>query len=327
MYSFISIECILGNDMRRSDKPLKDDSKMIGRVVELHGQRAKLFTENGTIDAVVKGKLKYGSTGVSPVAVGDFVKYSLKTDKLAAIESVSQRQSVISKPATEKEGLLQIMVSNVDRLIVVTSTRDPKFTAGLVDRFLVTAFKEQIEPVVVLNKIDLKSPEEFEKYFDAWRRISCKTVFTSVKTGEGIDKLEEIMKKGTSAITGHSGVGKTSLLNRISPELNLKTEKVSSYSSRGVHTTSRISLYQLFPDGWVADTPGLKVFGLAGVDRKTLQLYFPEFEQVTSQCQFNDCVHMDEPSCAIKHSVEIGDGVVAEFRYQSYLRICASLKQ
>ncbi len=313
--------------MRRSDKPLKDDSKMTGRVVELHGQRAKLFTENGTIDAVVMGKLKYGNTGISPVAVGDFVEYSLKTDKLAAIESVSQRQSVISKPATEREGLIQIMVSNVDRLIVVTSTIDPKFTAGLVDRFLVIAFKEQIKPVVVLNKIDLESPEEVETYFEAWRRISCETVFTSAKTGEGIDNLKEILKEGTSIVAGHSGVGKSSILNCISPDLKLKTEKVSSYSSRGVHTTSRVSLYQLFPDGWVADTPGLKVFGLAGVDRKTLHFYFPEFERLASQCQFKDCMHMNEPSCAVKHSVEIGDGVVAEFRYQSYLRISAGLKK
>lgn len=313
--------------MCRSDKPLKDDSKLIARVVELHGQRAKLFTGKGTIDAVVKGKLKYGGTGISPVAVGDFVEYSIKVGKLAAIESISQRRSVISKPATEKKSLLQIMVSNVDRLIVVTSTREPKFKAGLVDRFLITAFKEQIRPVVVLNKIDLQDPEEFGRYFDTWKSISCETVFTSAKTGDGIDTLIELLKEGTSVIAGHSGVGKSSLINRISPGLDLKTERISSYSGRGVHATSSVSLYQLFPDGWVADTPGLKVFGLAGVDRKTLHLYFPEFERCDSQCRFNNCMHIDEPSCAVKRSVEIDDGMVAEFRYQSYLRIHASLKQ
>jgi ribosome biogenesis GTPase len=310
-----------------SGEPTKKESKLTARVVELHGQRAKLFTDSGTIDAVVKGKLKYGDSGVSPVAVGDFVEYSMKTDKLAAIESILPRQSVISKPATEKESLLQIMVSNVDRLVVVTSTRDPEFKAGLVDRFLVTAFKEQIEPVVVLNKIDLQGPEKYKRYFDTWSRISCRTVFTSAKSGEGVDKLERILREGTSAITGHSGVGKSSLLNRISPGLKLRTEKISSYSGRGVHATSRISLYRLFADGWVADTPGLKVFGLAGVDKKTLHLYFPEFESCASGCQFSDCMHIDEPSCGVKRSVEAGDGVVADFRYQSYLRIHASLKQ
>jgi ribosome biogenesis GTPase len=313
--------------MLNSDERMMDDSKLIARVVELHGQRAKLFTGKATIDAVVKGKLKYGDTGISPVAVGDFVEYSLKTDKLAAIESISQRQSVISKPATERESLRQIVVSNVDRLIVVTSTREPKFKAGLVDRFLITAFKEQIRPVVVLNKIDLRDPEEFGGYFDTWKSISCETVFTSAKTGDGIDTLIEVLKEGTSVIAGHSGVGKSSLINRISPGLNLKTERISSYSGRGVHATSRVSLYQLFPDGWVADTPGLKVFGLAGVDRKTLHLYFPEFERCDSQCRFNNCMHINEPSCAVKRSVEIDDGMVAEFRYQSYLRIHASLKQ
>ena len=306
---------------------MEDDSKLIARVVELHGQRARLFTGKGTIDAVVKGKLKYGRTGISPVAVGDFVEYSIKVGKLAAIESISQRRSVISKPATEKKNLLQIMVSNVDRLIIVTSTREPKFKAGLVDRFLITAFKEQIRPVVVLNKIDLQDPEEFGRYFDTWKSISCETVFTSAKTGDGIDTLIELLKEGTSVIAGHSGVGKSSLINRISPGLDLKTERISSYSGRGVHATSSVSLYQLFPDGWVADTPGLKVFGLAGVDRKTLHLYFPEFERCDSQCRFNNCMHINEPSCAVKRSVEIDDGMVAEFRYQSYLRIHASLKQ
>lgn len=300
-------------------------TELAGRVVELHGQRATIFSDDQFVTAVVKGKLKSGDRDVSPIAVGDFVRYSRGTGKLAFVESIEPRKSVLSKPAVEREGLLQIVVSNIDRLVIVVSTQNPRFKPGLVDRFLVTAFKEGLRPVIVLNKIDLQGAEFAKEYFDGWREISCDTIFTSAKTGEGVDRLRETLKSGTSAITGHSGVGKSSLLNKISPGLMIKTREVSSSSDRGVHTTSRVSLYRIFPDGWVADTPGLKVFGLAGVSKKTLQEYFPEFGRCYLECRFSDCVHIDEPDCAVKKSVESGDGKVAPFRYESYRRIYADL--
>ena len=306
---------------------MKDARRMIARVVELHGQRAWLAADDHFTEAIVKGKLKYADKGVSPVAVGDYVEYTMKTEKLAAIESITKRESVISKPIVEKEDHLQIMVSNVDRLVIVTSTREPAFKPGLVDRFLVIAVKQEIKPVVVLNKIDLEDSSSLACYFKVWKSISCDTVFTSALTGEGVDDLAQLMKVGTSVITGHSGVGKSSLLNRISPELGLRTDRISASSGRGVHTTSRVSLFRLFADGWVADTPGLKVFGLAGVDRKSLHVYFPEFADISSGCQFNDCLHVDEPRCAVRKSVESGDGEIAEFRYKSYLRIFNSLRE
>jgi ribosome biogenesis GTPase len=305
---------------------MKNAGKMVARVVELHGQRARLATDDGFTEAVVKGRLKYGDKGESPVAVGDYVEFSMKTDDLAAIEKINRRESALSKPVVEKEEHLQIVVSNVDRLVIVTSTREPAFKPGLVDRFLVIAFKQGISPVVVLNKIDLEDPVSFAGYLEAWRSLSCETVFTSALTGDGVDQLAGIMSCGTSVIAGHSGVGKSSLLNRISPELRLRTSDISAYSGRGVHTTSRVSLFRLFSDGWVADTPGLKVFGLAGIDRKTLHHYFPEFTDLSSGCQFNDCVHIDEPRCAVRESAEGNDDRVAEFRYKSYLRIFNSLK-
>jgi ribosome biogenesis GTPase len=303
-----------------------DESRMIGRVVELLGPKARIFTGRGFISAVITGKLKYGDKDVSPIAVGDFVKYSLKTGEDAAVESIEARKSVLSKPAVEREGLLQIVASNIDRLIIVTSVMNPRFKPGLVDRFLVTAFKEDLKAVVVLNKIDLKSPESLADYFDAWRSIGCETIFTSALTGEGIESFEKSLVHGTSVIAGHSGVGKSSLLNRVVPGLNLRIGEVSSSSDRGIHTTSKVSLFQVFPDGWVADTPGLKVFGLTGVERGNLRLYYPEFERCESDCQFADCAHVKEPSCAVKRSVESNDGLVAPFRYDSYLRIYGSLE-
>lgn len=300
--------------------------KMIARIVELHGQRARLATDDGFTEAVVMGRLKYTDKGISPLAVGDYVEYVMKTDELAAIERITRRESALSKPVVGKEEHLQVVVSNIDRLIIVTSTRIPSFKPGLVDRFLVTAFRQNIQPVIVLNKIDLEDPSSFSGYFETWESLSCGTVFTSALTGEGVDRLAGVMSEGTSVIAGHSGVGKSSLLNRISPDLRLRTKDISASSGRGVHTTSRVSLFRLFPRGWVADTPGLKVFGLAGVDKESLHLYFPEFAELSSVCQFNDCRHIDEPRCAVRESVKQTAGQVAEFRYKSYLRIFNSLK-
>jgi len=304
---------------------MMDGSKMIGRVVESHGQRVIIFNGGDFITAVVKGKLKYGDKDVSPIAVGDYVKYSQSGGKMAAVETIQPRTTVLSKPMVEKEEHLQIVVSNIDRLVIVSSVKNPVFKPGLVDRFLVVAFKENIKPVIVLNKTDLQSPDSVLSYFESWRKISCETIFNSALTGDGVDKLKDVLEHGTSVIAGHSGVGKSSLLNRISPGLKLMTREVSLSSNRGVHTTSRVSLYRLFPDGWVADTPGLKVFGLAGVNKKSLREYFPEFRRCDSDCRFDNCIHIDEPDCAVKKSVETNDGIIAGFRYESYLRIYANL--
>ncbi len=297
------------------------------RVTEIYGQRIELCVGDRIIDAVVSGKLKQSGREQSLIAVGDYVEFSLKTGRKATIEKIAPRQAVISKPAVEKEGRLQILVSNVDRLIIITSIKNPSFKPGLVERFLITAFKENIKPVVVLNKIDLKDSAELEHYFRTWRKLSCETLFTSAVTGQGIERLEDIIREGTSVVAGHSGVGKSSLLNRVAPSLNLKTKNVSEYSNRGVHTTSRISMYRLFERGWVVDTPGLKVFGFAGLDKRELRHYFPEFRELKSPCKFDDCLHINEPACAIKKSLETNDGAIEPFRYESYLRIYSSLNE
>ena len=291
----------------------------------MHGQRVSLFTGDDFIEAIIKGKVKYGDRDISPIAVGDYVKYSIAGKDTAAVESIEKRKSILSKPALEKEGLLQVVVSNIDRLIIVTSLKNPKFKPGLIDRFLVTAFRADLQPVIVLNKVDLGSPPELNDYLRGWEAISCRIILTSAKSGEGVDQLADTLREGTSVIAGHSGVGKTSLLNKIAPGLGLKTKEVSLSTDRGVHTTSRVSLYRVFTDGWVADTPGLKVFGLSGVDKKNLREYFPEFDRFRDNCRFSDCIHIDEPGCAVKDSLGKGDRMISELRYESYLRIYADM--
>ncbi|UCE66312.1 MAG: ribosome small subunit-dependent GTPase A [Candidatus Zixiibacteriota bacterium] len=262
----------------------------------------------------------------SPVAVGDYVEF-IKKEKSATIENVIDRKSCIAKPAVEREGFSQVLISNVDRLVIVTSVVQPRFNHGIVERFLVIAFKEKIRPVVVLNKIDLEDPLKFNRYFKAWDKISCHYFYTSARTGEGVDGLKDNISSGTSVIAGHSGVGKSSLLNCISPELNIRTKMISSYSNRGVHTTSEVSLYQISPDGWVADTPGLKVLGFSDINKKNLQLYFPDIQEYTDKCRFADCRHIDEPSCGVKEAVGRDENSIPEFRYNSYRRIYETLKK
>ena len=299
--------------------------RTIGRVIGMHGQRVELHTDKGIIKAEIRGKVKYGETNESPIAVGDYVVFSLNGPHPATVDRILERKSSVTRPAIDKKDYTQVLVSNVDRLVIVTSVDEPPFSPGLVDRFLVIAFKANIHPVIVLNKIDLRDPSSFELYFDAWRKLSCETVCTSAKVGEGLDELIPILRIGTSMIAGHSGVGKSSLVNRINPELQLKTGEISKYSGKGVHTTASVTMYQLFPDGWVVDTPGLKDLGLVGVDKRNLYKYFPEFSQFEADCQFSNCIHVDEPSCGIKDALSRNDPGIAEFRYKSYLKLFSLL--
>ncbi|OGC90992.1 MAG: ribosome small subunit-dependent GTPase A [candidate division Zixibacteria bacterium RBG_16_53_22] len=303
----------------------------IARVVGKYGPRVEIQTADGVISAVVRGRLKYGGSEHQDtaqrtiVAVGDYVEFAKKSGHTATINRILERNKVISRPAVGKEGIVQVVVSNVDRIVIVTSTTDPDFKAGVVDRLLIIAFKEEIKPVIVLNKIDLADPEAYRQYTDAWMRIGCDILFTSARTGEHIDEFGRLLSNGTCVVVGHSGVGKSSLLNKLSPGLQIKIGDISSYSGKGKHTTSRVNLFRLFPQGWVADTPGLKDLGLVGVTRKNLHNYYPEFAPFESGCQFTDCVHVDEPSCAVKDAVDKPDCSISRFRYQNYLSIYHSL--
>ena len=191
-----------------------------------------------------------------------------------------------------------------------------------------------VQVIIALNKADLPGINYDRIYAQLAEHDltpvewggKTEVVKTSAITGEGIEGLKNLMSTGTSVVAGHSGVGKSSLLNAIAPKLNLKTTAVSSYSRKGVHTTSRVSLYQISDDGWVADTPGLKVLGHANVSKESLRQYYPEFNNLKSPCRFDDCCHINEPDCAVKNSLENKDGQIAKFRYDNYLRIYDSIK-
>jgi ribosome biogenesis GTPase / thiamine phosphate phosphatase len=298
---------------------------MNGRVIAIYGPRIVIQSDDRQFEAIASGKLKHDSKGSSLVAVGDYVEFSPGTGKTATLDKIKQRKTMISRPAVEREGMLQVIVANIDRLVIVTSVISPELKPGLIDRFLVIAFKEKLFPVIVINKIDLAEPMEFKEHIETWRGIGSKVICTSAVSGSGIEDLGALLHDGTSVIAGHSGVGKSSLLNRLNPELHIKTSDISKYSGKGVHTTSRVNMFRLFPDGWVVDTPGLKDLGLADVTKKNLHRFFPEFSNFEDSCQFSNCVHVGEPLCGVKMALK--EKKIAEFRYQNYLNIYKDLKK
>lgn len=297
----------------------------VARVVGFHGQRAQLYLDGRVVDAISRGRVKYGEESISPIAVGDYVNYTLADNQPASIEKILPRRTAISRPAVARDNYEQVLVANIDRILIIGSIAEPAFKPGLIDRFLVIAFKEKIHPVVVINKIDLMNLSEIASYTDAWKRLSCDVIGASAATGENIELLANLIVTGTSVVCGHSGVGKSSLLNRIRPDLNLKTKEISLSSQRGVHTTTTVKLHKISADGWVADTPGLKDFGISGISKKSLRLYFPEFADTEPFCQFSDCMHVNEPNCAVKKAVHESNSPIAEFRYKNYVNIYHSI--
>ncbi len=284
----------------------------------MHGKSSVLHHDGRILRAALKKSLLKEKRQSSPLAAGDLVEFSLDPTAVAIIESVLPRSKTLSRPDILNKGKTQVIAANVDQLIIISSTDKPAFKPGLIDRYLVIAEKEKIEPVIIVNKIDLRDPAEFAGYLEAWKKIRCKVYFTSAKSGEGVDAVVEALKDKISVATGHSGVGKTTLINSIEPNLRLKTREISQATGKGVHTTSAAIMYPLTGGGWIIDTPGLKVLDISTIKANKLQDYFPEFNEFRGRCQFSDCSHISEPNCAIKQAVE--KGKMPEFRYQSYLR-------
>jgi len=258
------------------------------------------------------------------VAVGDNVEISISDDGIASIEKVLPRRQILSRPDILVKGKKQVIAVNLDQLVVIVSTKDPRFKPGLVDRFLISAEIEKLKTAIVINKVDLADPEDFSIYARGWESAGYRVIFTSALDGSGLTDFENLLKNKSSTLAGHSGVGKSSLLNAIQPDLNIRTRRISKTSGRGVHTTTSVIMHPLTFGGWVADTPGLKVFGLAGATKSNLNTFFPEMNNY-ADCRFSDCIHLNEPDCAVKAAVKSGE--MSEFRYNNYKKIYEKLPE
>lgn len=239
------------------------------------------------------------------------------------VRAVAPRTSKLSRPGGEHARVLeQIFAANIDVLVVVAAAAKPAFKPGLVDRYLIAAEVGRVTPILCVNKMDLVESEPLA--LEAYRGLGIKVICTSCETGEGLDELREALRGKLSVFAGHSGVGKSSLLNSLQPELDLATREVSEATQRGKHTTSTARLYELDDGLRIIDTPGIRQLGLWGVSPEEVAFYFPEIAEQADACKFRDCTHTHEPDCAVRQAVDAAQ--IPRPRFESYLRIREGLE-
>ncbi len=260
-----------------------------------------------------------------PVAPGDRVRISRTSPGQGVVEEIRPRLTKLSRRSGPRGDLEQVLAANVEQVAIVVATKLPRLSPGLIDRIIVAATNQKVEPFVVINKVDLGKKKKVAEVKAIFEELGYLVILTSAETGSGVEELKERMQDRVTIFSGHSGVGKSSLLNAIDPGLKLKTGNVSHASRKGTHTTTRAELLALPDGGYVVDTPGIRAFGLWDLEPADLDIFFVEFQPLIEQCRFHNCTHSHEPGCAVIDAVERGE--VQGGRYRAYLRILESLEQ
>ncbi len=295
-----------------------------GTVIRVEGPTAIVRVDGGDLRASLRGHLKSGPRRAThPVATGDRVFLRYDATGAAVIEQVALRNNLIARVDPGNVRRCQAIAANVDQLLCIQAYRDPPLNLRGVDRFLLLGETARIPTTIIVNKSDLLHGRA-RKELDYYPQIGVPVIETSVRTGEGIDSLGALLDGRITVFVGPSGVGKSSLLNRILPGLNLRTGPISRATSRGVHTTVRVEWIDLPNGGAVLDTPGLRMIQPWGIGASNLAELFPEFGEI-NDCRFKDCRHGSEPECAVRQAVEAGR--LPAFRYDSYRRILVSLEE
>lgn len=303
---------------------MKQKEVHIGKVLKATRKTYNVAVDGRILSCTVRGKLIQDTSEYGSVKVGDNVEVTLVSDREGVIEKILPRKSQLSRVIESRAYQEHIVAANIDRVLIILSTRNPAFKSGLLDRYLVITEKNNLQAFICINKIDLADPGEFYPYRDYYSSIGYPVYFTSALTGEGIEELSRILKDGVTALVGHSGVGKSSIIKAIEPELDIKIARISERTHKGQHTTTAVELFPLSNGGFVIDTPGIRELGFWGIYKKDLADYFIEFKQLAPECQFADCTHLHEPGCAVKQAVE--EGRIFRERYRNYLNIYQSLK-
>ncbi len=299
-----------------------------GIVIESTGSWYKISTEKEIVKSRLPGKFRLDNKKVTnPITVGDKVTLSINEDGTGTINEIHERQNYLTRQATHGKRGEHILISNLDQAFVVQSIRRPKLNEGFINRFLVTCEAYDVKPGIIINKMDLAKNNDVEYVEDLknlFEGLGYQVLTSSIHDISSIDSLKKELSNKVSGFVGPSGVGKTSLLNTIDPDFNLKVAAVSDYSNKGKHTTTFARLHPLDSGGFIADTPGIREFGLVNIEDWELSLYFPEMIEPRQNCKFNTCTHIHEPKCGVIAAFENGD--IDPNRYHSYINMLESLE-
>lgn len=278
------------------------------------------------IECRIKGKFRMkGIKSTNPIAVGDVVDYEIEesNDKITGvINSIQERKNYIVRKSVNLSKQTHIIASNIDIVFLLVTINNPPTTTSFIDRFLVTAEAYKIQAVLVFNKIDTFDEATLDEQLFlqyTYEQIGYKCLRVSAKENKGLEEIKSLMKDKVSMFSGHSGVGKSTLVNALEPSLNLKTKQISESHSQGQHTTTFAEMFDLAFGAKIIDTPGIRGFGVVDMELAEISGYFPEFFKLKEQCKFNNCLHKEEPKCAIKQALENDE--IAWSRYNSYLKL------
>ncbi len=281
--------------------------------------------EGNIFNSRIKGKFKIDNiTSTNPIAVGDNVKVEMENEGEGSvvINEICDRKNYITRQSPHNKNQHHIIAANLDQSLLIATLKDPKTSQGFMDRFLITCEAYHVTAIIIFNKLDIYKKKELAKLEELksiYEDIGYTVKSMSIAENTGVEEVKNLLRDKVTLLTGHSGVGKSSFINAVFPELILKTQDVSGWSGKGLHTTTFAEMFDLPAGGKIIDTPGLREFALMDISKQELSQYYPEMKALINDCQFNNCMHLNEPDCAVKSGVN--DGSISIDRYVSYCNI------
>lgn len=303
------------------------------RVYKSTGSWYVVQTELGAVyQARIKGKFKIDKAirSTNPIAVGDWIEMDIEAvaEETGIITHIMPRKNYLIRSSPHNRFQKHIVASNLDQSILIATLKEPRTSLGFIDRFLVSCEAYHIPAVLLFNKADLLNEEELKHFADIramYEAIGYPVYLFSAEQGSGLSELHTLLQNKTSLFTGHSGVGKSTFINKLMPERDLRIQEVSEWSGKGMHTTTFAEMYNLPDGGAIIDTPGIRELGIIDISKQELSGYFPEMRAVQGNCKYNNCTHLIEPGCAVKEAVR--EGSISEERYISYAKIYDSIEE
>lgn len=295
---------------------------MKGMITKSTGSWYGVKTDEGDhYQCRVRGKLRLDDIkSTNPLAVGDYVYFDPENEREGIVREIVPRENYIIRKSIKNKHQGHVIAANIDQAMLVATITYPRTSPGFIDRFLVSAESFRIPQVIVFNKIDLLKGRSWDKlraYTDLYEAVGVTCLHTSATEGQGVEAVRKVLDGKKTLMAGHSGTGKSTLINTLAPGLNLRTSEVSDFAEKGVHTTTFAEMFTLPRSTYLVDTPGIKELGLIDMEPAELSDYFPEMRHLIGQCRFHNCLHSREPGCAVKQAVE--KGTIAEQRFKSYL--------